>query len=177
MSATKTLEAKLKGFIGAPVEYTKKGGRFGWKGRIVSLDTDNKKVNILFENETLQPYSYYALDIGEKLENEWDHDSRYVKVIFDGKSTTTNYSHDHKKQGKNPLPHMCFLVVNMATGEVIGTETDKGEAETFAYEAAMDSTKRETFAVFAPQARFAIKRPVVERLKEFIGLGEKNGES
>lgn len=53
---SKDLEAR---YLGAHVKYLKHGGRYGWVGQIIHIDSS--RVHILYNNGKRQDYSIYAL--------------------------------------------------------------------------------------------------------------------
>ncbi len=142
-------------------------------------EVNDSKVTILYDNGVEQDYSHNALYTDETIKKVYkecgmstgyiDFDSPndlYIRVTTSkGGGVTESKQSGYKRK---PLPQKCYLIVNMSTGEVVGTETDEDEAETFAYEQAMDSKTREIFTVFAPRTRFAIKQPLVEKIKDIF---------
>lgn len=170
--AKNKLYLHLKEYVGAPVEYTKYGSRNGWQG--VIQEVNQEKATVLFDNGVEQTYSLMAVytddsikavykEIGQQHYKDFEcTNDMYIRVT--SRKGSPNKAVSSGTFTGKALPQKCYLIVNMSTGEVVGTETDESEAETFAYDQAMSSTKRENFTVFAPRSRFAIKQPLVEKL-------------
>lgn len=172
--------ALIENVIGFPITYTKGGSRNGWKGVIVSVDKKNQKVNILFDNGVEQQYHHSALLTPKHMQQQGHSDEygdsrdNYIGSAYLEIGKERRNSHVVKPQVNHvsqPLPQSSFIIVNMSTGQVVGIETDKYQAEEFAQEQASDSSEKHTFTVFSPKSSFAVKRPLASRIIDFIGIG------
>lgn len=158
---------RAKEFIGHEVEYIKGGSRQGWKGILSAVD--GNRIIIDFDNGVGQDYSLHALQLPKEIVSNDAFQSGYHGYLkVKGRRSAFMVSDIKQNPTSQPLPKDSCLIVNMQTGQVVGVETDKAEAEQFARDQANDSVERHAFMIFTPDIGYCVSQPMVDKIKSYF---------